>query len=150
MMVSLIPGQLAKVDSEDRLCIPRDLLNAVTWWTNERVKVTAELTERGLVRVYLANAVAQTFQYNEQPESEKAFVTRAVAADRYRELSLYKDGRLRMTKELCPWLDYHLGEQPELYVQPFPRGLEVMTMNYRFARLALRSKDILPWTFERP
>jgi len=55
-----------------------------------------------------------------------------------------------LTKELCPWLDYHLGEQPELYVQPFPRGLEVMTMNYRFARLALRPKDILPWTFEGP
>lgn len=81
--------------------------------------------------------------------SDSDHVERAVIADRYRELALYADGRLRLTKEICPWLGFHLGLQTELYVQPFPYGLEVMSQEHRFARL--ESDDmVLPWTYSPP
>jgi len=152
-MPRLIPGQLAKVDNQDRLCVPLDLLKAVSWWSGKSVRVVAELTAKGLVRIHLASAVEQALlvdEHDAHDSSEKAYLSRAVLVDRYRELALYKDGRLRMTKEVCPWLGFRLGEQAELYVQPFPNGLEVMTMEYRFERLAGNRTDVLPWALEPP
>jgi hypothetical protein len=57
---------------------------------------------------------------------------------------LNADGRLRFTKKVC-WPGFRLGEKAELYAQPFPAALEIVSMKHRFDRL--RDVDALPWSF---
>jgi hypothetical protein len=104
------------------------------------------------MRVYPSAAIATALRSDRDGGigSEAAYISRAVAADRYRELSLYAEGRLRMIKEICPWLGFNLGEKVDLYAQPFPYGLEVMTMEHRFSRLHDVEAELLPWTFKAP
>jgi hypothetical protein len=104
------------------------------------------------MRIYPNSAMDDVLgrSHEDDADSEPAYILRATSADRYRELSLYADGRLRMSKEVCPWLGFSLGERTELYAQPFSNGLEVMTMAHRFARLADAETEILPWVFKAP
>ncbi len=149
-MVALIPGQIAKVDQQGRLAIPQDLLRALSWWSRENQRVVGELTRKGLLRLYPSGAIRELGSAsNPDAESEAAYIERAVMADKYRDLALYAaEGRLRLTKEICPWLGFSLGQKVELYAQPFPHCLEVMSMDYRFERLA--EAEQLPWTIKRP
>jgi hypothetical protein len=152
-MPALTPGEIAKVDPKGRVQIAADVLKAVTWWSGATIRVSAELTYKGLVRVYPSSAVRAKLEANdEEPTSEATFITRAVCADRYRDLMLYgaPECRLRLTKEVCPWLGFTLGERATLYAQAFPYGLEVMTMEHRFGRLSNAQAEVLPWTFEPP
>ena len=148
-MPALTPGQIAKVDREGRLSIPMDLLRAVPWWSDATLRVTGELTFKGLMRVYPSSAVSAALRADSNGDvaSDAAYIARAVTADRFRGLSLYAEGRLRITKEVCPWLGFSLGEKVELYVQPFRSGLEVMSMEHRFGRLIDAQAEVLPWTF---
>ena len=82
--------------------------------------------------------------------SDADYIAKAALVDRYRELALYEEGRLYLTKEVCPWLGFRLGEVAELFAQPFPYGLEVMSMEHRFERLKDAQDEILPWTFDPP
>jgi hypothetical protein len=150
-MAQLIPGQLAKIDREDRLSIPMEILRNITWWSGEPIRVLAEFRDRGLVRVHgaAARAIIDGLDRDLQQEtSESAHIARAVLIDRYRELALYKDGRLRLIKEVCPWLGFRWGEQAELYVQPLGHVLEIMSQDYRLHRLTQPRTDSLPWQFE--
>jgi hypothetical protein len=152
-MPPLTPGEIAKVDPSGRVQIPSDVLNAVSWWQGESIEVSVELTDRGLVRVYPSSAVRAALWVDkaENPTSEAAYIAQAVSADRYRFLKLYgRECRLRLTKEICPWLGFALGESAVLYAQAFPYGVELMTMEHRFQRLSDARADILPWTFDPP
>jgi hypothetical protein len=151
-MPRLVPGEIAQVDLQGRVQIPSGVLKSVAWWRSETVRVHAELTYRGLVRVYPTSAVRPLVEDEDGEElsSEAAYVARAARADRYRELSLYgPECRLRLTKEVCPWLGFTLGEPATLYAQAFQFGVEIMTMEHRFGRLSAYT-DILPWTFKPP
>jgi hypothetical protein len=153
-MPPLTPGEIAKVDPGGRVQIPSDVLKAVSWWSGESVEVSIELTYRGLIRVYPSSAVRAALlqaDKTEVPASEAAYIALAVRADRYRFLKLYgPECRLRLTKEICPWLGFALGEPAALYAQAFPYGVEVMTMDYRFERLSDPQAEVLPWTFTPP
>jgi hypothetical protein len=125
----------------------------VSWWKGKTIRVSLELTYKGLVRVYPSSAVRKKLDADATEElmSEAEFIARATRADRYRDVSLYHpECRLRLTKDICPWLGFALGEEVPLYVQAFPNGLEIMTIEHRFERLTAAQGDILPWTFEAP
>jgi hypothetical protein len=128
-MATLIPGEIAKVDKQGRVAIPVRVLKAVTWWVGESGSVTAELTRRGLLRIFPDSAMvtARGVVESRPDESDADYITRAVLADRYRRLALYKEGRLYLTEEVCPWLDFKLGDVTELFAQPFPYGIEIMS-----------------------
>jgi hypothetical protein len=151
-MAALTPGEIANVDLDGRIKIPSDVLKVVVWWTGKTVRVSVELTYKGLVRVYPSSAVRKRLEVDdiEEVTSEAVFVARAVRADRYRDASLYGDPdcRLRLTKDICPWLGFALGDRAPLYVQAFPNGLEIMTIEHRFDRLTAAQADVLPWTFQ--
>jgi len=153
-MPALFPGEIAKVAANGRLKVPSDVLESVSWWKGKTILVSLELTYKGLVRVYPSSAVRKKLDADaaEEIASEAEFIARAASADRYRDVSLYHDPdcRLRLTKDICPWLGFTLGEEVVLYVQAFPSGLEIMTMEHRFERLAAAEANILPWTFEAP
>lgn len=130
------PGKLAKVDHEDRLSIPLPLLRSVEWWNDESAETIAELvSSRGLVRLYLAELAEPTIQTlaSDLAElgAEDEFVLSGALADRFRPLKLYADGRLRFTKEVAQILGFSLGDEPTLFVQNFPAGLEIMSLDYR-------------------
>jgi hypothetical protein len=147
-MPALTPGQLAKVDLHGRVTVPLDVLKSVAWWTGETVRVTAELTRRGLVRLYPNSAVGRkTASANGAPHSDSAYIIEAVRVDRYRELSLYNDCRLRLTKEVCVWLGFSLGDKRDLYAQSCEHFLEVMSMEHRFERLHDAEDDMISWPF---
>jgi DNA-binding transcriptional regulator/RsmH inhibitor MraZ len=151
-MSALIPGEIAKVDKKGRLAIPVRVLKAVSWWAGRSGHVTSELTRKGLIRIFPDSAMAAALR-NVEPDasdSEADYIARAVIADRYRELALYEEGRLYLTKEICPWLGFRLGEVGELFAQPFHYGIEVMSMEHRFGRLTNAQDDVLPWTFDPP
>lgn len=152
-MPTLTPGELANVDEDGRLQIPVNVLRSVSWWTRKTFPVCLELTRRGLVRIYPDSAVRTMLKDldSEEPISEAAFMARAIRVDRYRFLKLYgAEYRLRLSKEICPWLGFALGESAVLFAQAFPYGVEVMTMEHRFERLAGSEADVLPWTFNPP
>jgi hypothetical protein len=153
-MPPFFPGETAKVSANGRLKVPSDVLNRVPWWKKETIRVAVELTYKGLVRVYPSDAVRKKLdeENKEEPTSEAEFIARATMADRYREASLYgePDCRLRLTKDIAPWLGFSLGQEALLYMQAFPKGLEIMTVEYRFERLMAAKADILPWTFQDP
>ena len=151
-MAALTPGENAKVDKKGRLAIPAAVLKAVSWWSDYKGgRVTGELTRKGLMRVFPDSAVRSALAAgNGDPSSDADYVANAVMADRYRDLALYKEGRLYLTKEVCPWLGFGLGETAELFAQPFPYGIEVMSMEHRFERLRDAQDDVLPWTFDPP
>ena len=149
-MPSLFPGEIARVTVDGRLKIPSDVLKHVSWWEGKMIRVSLELTYRGLVRVYPYSAVGKKLDADatEEMMSEAEFIARATRADRYRDVPLYADERFRFTKDICPWLGFALGEEVPLYVQAFPNGLEVMTIEHRFERLTIAKDAILPWTFK--
>jgi hypothetical protein len=149
-MPALTPGQLAKADQQGRVTIPLDVLKGVGWWTGARVRVTGELTRRGLLRVYTDSVVNSTISSNDDGNitSAAGYIAQAVLADRYRALALYGDGRLRLTKEVCAWLGFSLGEKRDLYCQSSQYFLEVMSMEHRFQRLDDAQDDVLPWPSE--
>jgi hypothetical protein len=152
-MPRLPPGELANVDRDGRLQVPSDVLKAVDWWSGKTLRVCAELTYKGLLRVYPSSAVHEVLKAgdHENLTTEAAYIARAASADRYRELSLYgPECRLRLTKEICPWLGFNLGQPATLYAQAFSYGLEVMSMDHRFSRLIETEADVLPWTFKPP
>ena len=137
--MNVTPGQIAKVDEEGRLSIPIDALRAVEWWKSASVDVIAELVRPGLIRVYLANEAQPLIdsllhEISERPAPANVDAT-AIVMDRYRPLKLYADGRLRFTKEVCTLLAFQLGEHLTLFVQPFPKHLEAMTLEFRAERL---------------
>lgn len=151
-MTTLIPGEIAKVDKQGRVAIPVRVLKAVTWWVGESGDITAELTRRGLLRIFPDSAMvtARGVVESRPDESDADYITRAVLADRYRGLALYKEGRLYLTEEVCPWLGFKLGDVTELFAQPFHYGIEIMSMEHRFGRLADAQDKVLPWTFKPP
>ena len=137
--MNITPGQTAKVDEEGRLSIPIDALRAVEWWKSASVEVIAELVRPGLIRVYLAKEAQLLInsllnEISERPEPTKHETT-AIVMDRYRPLKLYADGRLRFTKEVCSLLAFQLGDHVTLFVQPFRKYLEAMTLEFRAERL---------------
>jgi hypothetical protein len=122
-----------------RLSIPVEVLRAVEWWEDQPAEVLAELVHEGLIRIYLAreatplvNSLAD--ELTALPP-EIRFERMAVLADRYRPLKLYGDGRLRFTKETAQILGFNLGEMPTLFVQSFPKGLEILSLSFRLERL---------------
>jgi hypothetical protein len=130
---------LQKVDEEGRLSIPIDALRAVEWWKSASVDVIAELVRPRLIRVYLANEAQPLIdsllhEISERPAPANSDAT-AIVVDRYRTLKLYADGRLRFTKEVCALLAFQLGEHSTLFVQPFRKHLEAMTLEFRAQRL---------------
>jgi hypothetical protein len=138
-MASRQPGQLARVDGSNRLSIPVEVLRAVEWWEDQTARVLAELVHESLIRIYLARDAepmveALAHEFGELPP-EIRFERMALLADRYRPLQLYKDGRLRFTKETAQVLGFNLGDQPTLFVQSFPKGLEILTLPLRLERL---------------
>jgi hypothetical protein len=149
-MPALFPGEIATVKDDGRLKIPSDIMKSVSWWTGETVRVYAELTYRGLVRIYPCTAVQKKLDADASEElaSEAQFIARATMADRYRQVSLYNDCRLRFTKDICPWLGFWLGDEVPLYVQAFPNGLEIMSVEHRFERLIAAKENVFPWTFK--
>jgi len=151
-MPTLLPGEIAKVSVDGRLKVPSDVLKRVSWWKGETIKVSLELTYKGLVRVYPSSAVRKKLDADATEElmSEAEFIAGATRADRYRDVQLYDDCRFRFTKDICPWLGFALGEEVSLYVQAFPNGLEIMTIEHRFERLTTAKDSILPWTFKAP
>jgi hypothetical protein len=101
--------------------------------------VLAELVHEGLIRIYLEQEAAPRV---EALRGELAalppgvrFAQEAVLSDRYRRLKLYADGRLRLTKEVAQVLGFNLGERITLFVQPFQKGLEILSLSYRLERL---------------
>src|SRR5262245_44487169 len=134
-MPALFPGETAIVKADGRLKIPSGVLKSVSWWKGETIKVSAELTYKGLVRIYPSSAVRKKRDADavEGPGSEAEFIARATRADRYRDVPLYYDPdcRIRFTKDICPWLGFTLGEEVQLYVQAFPNGLEIMSIEHR-------------------
>jgi hypothetical protein len=140
-MVTLPPGQLAHVGASNRLSIPIDVLRSIEWWQDAAIDVLAESVREGLIRVYLASeamplVTALAEEFDELPPDVR-FDRMAALADRYRPLKLYADGRLRLTKETAQILGFVLGEQPTLFVQAFPKGVEIMSLAFRLERLRL-------------
>jgi hypothetical protein len=144
-MLTTQSGQLANMDGSSRLSIPKDVLRAIDWWENKSVDVLAELVQAGLIRIYLAaeatpmvEALAEDIA--EMPPDVR-FERTAILADRYRPLKLYSDGRLRFTKEAAQILGFSLGERPTLFVQAFPKGLEILSLAFRAERLQQSSES---------
>jgi len=138
-MASPDPGQLAHIGVSDRLSIPVEVLRSVEWWDHQPADVLAELVHEGLIRIYLAREAtpmveALANEFTALPP-EIRFVRMAILADRYRPLKLYGDGRLRFTKETAQILGFNLGERPTLFVQAFPKGLEILSLAFRHQRL---------------
>ena len=134
------PGQLAQIDDEHRLCIPADVLRAVRWWKKETVEVTAELVEEGLVRIYLgeeARPLVKTLAEDVAGLTNKERYERAaVLSDRYRDLKLYAECRLRLTKDVAHVLGISWGDRTSLFVRPIKNGMEIMSLKFRLDRLA--------------
>jgi hypothetical protein len=132
-------GQLAKIDGSDRLSVPLEVLRATDWWADKPVDVVAEIVHEGLIRVYLAQEATPLVEAlsNDLADlpGDLRFERMAVLADRYRPLKLYGDGRLRFTKETAQILGFALGERPTLFVQPFPKGFEILSLRFRAERL---------------
>jgi|SRR5580704_14205676 hypothetical protein len=138
--MTVTKGQIANLGEGGRLSIPIDVLRAVDWWDSTSVDVMSELCRFGLFRVYLADEAGPLInalfsEISERPHDVQS-ETFSIAADRYRPLKLYEDGRLRLTKEICSLLGVLLGQPAILFVQPFPRFLEIMTLQFRADRLA--------------
>lgn len=151
--IALVPGELANVDAQGRVAIPAAVAKGVVWWSGEAIRVCAELTRIGLVRVFPSSAVAAALgaQSGSEFTAEADYVALAARTDRYRILTLYgAERRIRLSKEVCPWLGFNLGEPAVLYAQAFPFGVELMTMEHRFGRLSAVEADALPWTFNPP
>jgi hypothetical protein len=148
-MKALQFGQLAKMDGSDRLCIPVDVLRAIEWWDDKPVDVFVELVQAGLIRIYLggeARPMVEALIENMTglPPNIR-FERMAILSDRYRPLKLYADGRLRLTKETTQILGFSLGSRTTLFVSPFRKGLEIMSLSFREERLEknLESTSIL-------
>lgn len=133
------PGQLAQIGVSDRLSIPVEVLRAVEWWADQPAEVLAELVHEGLIRIYLAREAMPMVEALADElaalPTEVRFEHMAILADRYRPLKLYGDGRLRFTKETAQILGFNLGERPTLFVQSFPKGLEILSLAFRLERL---------------
>lgn len=132
-------GQLANMGTGDRLSIPMDVLRMTEWWKNESAEVLSELVQEGLIRIYLAREAKPMVEALMDELAglppEVRFERAAIVADRYRPLKLYGDGRLRFTKEVARVLGFSLGEQLTLYVQAFPKGVEILSLSFRLERL---------------
>ena len=138
--MQLKAGQLANMTTQKRLNIHAETLAAVEWWGSKPVEVTAELVEAGLIRVYLATEAAPMIEelkselQNLLPQLR--FDRAVVLADRYRSLTLAGNGQLALGQEVIKFLGFSEHELPTLFVQPFPTGLEIMTLDHRSKRLA--------------
>ena len=48
---------------------------------------------------------------------------------------------VRFTKETAQVLGFNLGERPALFVQSFPKGLEILSLAFRFERLRTNAES---------
>ncbi len=116
-----------------------DVLRAVEWWKDETTEVLAELVNEGLIRVYLAEEARPLVETLAQNLAglppDIRFERTAVLTDRYRTLTLYADGRLRFKKEVAQILGFSLGDRCQVFVQSFPKGLEILSLALRMERL---------------
>jgi len=138
-MPLLVPGQLANMGVSDRLSVPVDVLRGVEWWADKSVAVLAETDREGLIRGYLASEAGPMVEALAEElaglSAELRFERSMILADRYRPLKLYGDGRLRLTKETSQTLGFSLGDRPSLFVQAFPKGIEILSLAFRNERL---------------
>jgi len=128
----------AKVGSSDRLSIPLPLLRMMDWWTAVPTTVLGELVEPGLMRLCgLADAepiladITQAARNGDEDRHDRWMAFR----DKFRLLSLYKDGRLLLTQETLWLFDLPPKEPWYVYVQAAGRTIEVMSEKFRLARL---------------
>lgn len=118
----------------------RAILGTLSWWKRETTKVTAELVQAGVVRIYAGLVVRPMIDELIRVASGLPKLAAAeqlsIIADRYRELSLYSDSRLRLTKEIAALLGFPLGQRSTVFVQPFLDGIEILSLEVRHQRLA--------------
>jgi hypothetical protein len=132
------------LDRQGRIPIPRELQDDVVWWPGRKPTVMVELCETGLCRVYEVEALSGHFdRLREQVDALEPAVRAAeqgVLVDRYRELTLYADGRLQLTKEVALWLECYPfpSQSAQLLGESFATriGISIFTCKYRDSRSA--------------
>ena len=134
-------GSIVSVDGNGRVTLVAGLAVAVGW-TRQKHIVTAELVEPGIFRVYdrdrLAPHVASLLAQADDLDVPLRMESKAALADRYRDLTLYADGRLQLTKEVAAWVGYYpFPVTPaHLFAEAFALGIAVMTPERRASRMA--------------
>lgn len=131
-------GLIVSIDDMGRVTLPREL--TVAWLPKKKLMVVAELSEPGLFRIYrLEDIAAHIESLREQIEtlesSAQAAKTNALE-DIYRQLTVYADGRLQLTKEVASWIGHYPfpTEASQLFAEAFATGISIFTLEYRVSR----------------
>lgn len=132
-----------RLSEGNRLHVPRALLRLVTWFDGQRnTDIIAELRSPGCVRLLNQEKVQEKIEslriaiasrIHDDPEALDALFA---LEDRYRSLTLYADGRARLTEAVLLHLGITPGEFPYLMIQVAPEFIDIMSLMARSERLS--------------
>lgn len=142
------PSDVMQLKETNRISIPSVVLRAVGWPKGEPLKLIAELMEAGRVRLHRREEIEQELgELRERlaaEENEESLEKLAVLGDRYRELSLEKEGRVRLTEAVLLHLDVTPGTYPYLLLRAFGNNVEILSHDDRAKRNQRYRADTTP------
>lgn len=132
----LFAGDVVQLGDDQRLGCPVDVRRLVKWLTKGNPgPIYAELCEREHVRLWPRELIEKSLTERRKAllavdQSEEKL--RALA-DRYREVGLQADARVRLTEAVMLHLGIMPGQQPYLYMQGSDRlpAIDVMSLAHR-------------------
>ena len=140
---SVFKNAVTRLDIENRITFPTSVWRNLEWFDGTNtIKVMADLIEAGRIRIHHyqdvkmgVDALRAKLAAGAGSDEEKAEAL-SVLEDRYREISLYKEGRVRLTEAMLVFLGVIPPDRLFVFVQSSPRHLEILSLSFREARIA--------------
>lgn len=133
-----------------RLQLPRTVRSRAGWLkADEKTAAVVELVDAGVARLRPADLLRERLdsRYAEilssQMETPRSLLEAATFEDRFREVSVYKDGRLYLTDAVLRFLEVKT-DQDELFVQSVGALVEILSPKARERRLQEFREHVLP------
>jgi hypothetical protein len=140
-------GDLANLDSDDRLMVPADLRKILPWLGGKKpVPLLAELREKGRVRFHPLDQAAHRLAalrsriVESHPNKAEAL---GVLSDRYREVKYYpSDTRVHLPPTILTYLEARSAGGSTFYVEIRGDHFDAMTLAMRDERLRRSLGDL--------
>lgn len=137
-----VASEVIRLSEGNRLQIPRPILKLLSWFDGQSTHgIIAERRELGCIRLHLQQRIEPKIQtlrkaIEAHVADNPGFINALFALeDRYRCLTLYHDGRVRLTEAVLLHLDIVPGDFPFVLVQATTEYIDVLSQRLRSERL---------------
>jgi hypothetical protein len=134
-------SDVVRLDAEQRLSIPSPLIRHSKFVAQEKQRLVAELVDAGVVRLrrpetWTAIEATRKALLAEHTEGTASVESLGAFADRFREATLYTDGRVRLVEAVLVQLETDPNvPRPWILIEAWPNHVDLYNLAARQRRL---------------